>query len=84
MVKNIKNTLLCPNLDLTSATNATCLIVASENQLNKITKDAVNKAIESLSRVFTNPDVKIHLGIYKAPSRGVNICTAVSGMKNKE
>jgi cell division GTPase FtsZ len=84
MVKNIKNTLLCPNLDLTSATNATCLIVANDVQLARITKDAVNKAIESLSRVFTNPDVKIHLGIYKAPSRGVSICTAVSGVKNKE
>lgn len=80
MVKNVKNTLLCPGFDLASATNACCLIVASEDQLDKITKDAVNKAIESLSRVFANKDVKIHLGIYKAPARGVSICTAVSGL----
>jgi cell division GTPase FtsZ len=80
IVKNMKNTLLCPEFDLKSATNATCLIVANEQQLGKITKDAVNKAIESLSRVFANPDVKIHLGIYKAAAKGVSICTAVSGL----
>jgi cell division GTPase FtsZ len=80
MVKNVKNTLLCPGFDLTSATNACCLIMASEEELNKITKDAVNKAVESLSRVFSNRDVKIHLGLYKSPGKGVSIVTAVSGL----
>lgn len=81
MVKNVKNTLLCPGFDLTTATNACCLIMADETQLNAITKDAVNKAVESLSRVFANPQVKIHLGIYKAPTAGVSIVTAVSGLQ---
>lgn len=80
MVKNVKNTLLCPGFDLSSASNACCLIMASEEELNNITKDAVNKAVESLSRVFSRKDVKIHLGIYKAPTKGVSIVTAVSGL----
>jgi cell division GTPase FtsZ len=80
IVKNVKSTLLATNFELSSATNACCLIVSSEDQLLKITKDAVNKAIESLSRVFTNKEVKIHLGIYKANAKGVSICTAISGL----
>lgn len=80
MVKNVKNTLLCPGFNLSTATNACCLIMASEQELGKITKDAVSKAIESLSRVFSSKDVKIHLGIYKAPHSGVSIVTAVSGL----
>lgn len=80
MVKNVKNTLLCPGFDLATATNACCLIMADDEQLANITKDAVNKAVESLSRVFTNGNVKIHLGIYKAHHKGVSIVTAVSGV----
>lgn len=78
--KNVQNTLLCPGFDLSTATNATCLIMAEESELNKITKDSVNKAVESLSRIFSKVDVKVHLGIYKAPVKGVSIYTAVSGL----
>ena len=77
--ENLRNNVLCDNLDLSTGTVAAAVAIGDEKTLENIPQEYLDNAFNQLNRTMkTNSTV--HQGIYKGVKEGLSIFTAIGGI----
>lgn len=78
---NVKQGLLVDGLDISKATSAAGVLVASEDNMQGVPQDALESAFGALSRMLDpGPKTKLHRGVIISPSQPVTMYVLISGL----
>jgi hypothetical protein len=78
---NVKQGLLVDGLDISKATSAAGVLVASEDNMQAVPQDALESAFGALSRMLDpGPKTKLHRGVIISPSQPVTMYVLISGL----
>ena len=76
---NLKSTLLCGGIDISSGNCAGVIAIGGVNVLNKVHQEDLDKAFDQFSRMLL-PGNTVHRGIYSGNKDNLIVYSAVGGL----
>lgn len=83
--ENVKQGLLVEGMDIGKATHGAAILLANEENLEKISQESLEMAFGSLNRLMNQgSETKLHRGVYKGKGDGVFLYTIIAGLGRPE
>ena len=76
---NLKSTLLCGGIDVSSGDCAGVIVIGGVNVLNKVPQEDLDKAFDQFTRIL-RPGNTVHRGIYSGNKDNLIVYSAVGGL----
>ena len=77
--ENLKNNVLCGNIDLSSGNSAGVVMIGGEQVLNNIPQKSLDRAFGQFTRLLRKGSV-VHRGIYSSDKPNLIVYTAIGGL----